>query len=250
MEKQELPEFDDLESRLRFDYQVVTAMRTPLMMAEAYRNDDDLMERRNPILSVDEGHLATYYRVEFNVTTLAGRGRYSKKTTVMFDLLGNNDYPDSEPICVVISEPIPWSPHFHPKSGEVCLGKIWPESDGNMLLGELMIHIARLLNFDEPEYEQPNYGGWNSEAVDYWVNERDRKPIEKLHYPILPELVYLDPEQAAGSTEASPTQSKIALRREAAPPAIAPAASPAIMLRPTGPVEGAQQRIKLRPQGE
>jgi hypothetical protein len=245
MERQALPDLNDLESRLRFDYQVVTAMRTPLLTAEAYRSWDDLEERRDPILSVNEGHLATYYRVEYNVTTLAGRGSYSKKTTVSFDLLSDhNNYPAKEPACFVISEPIPWSPHFHPKSGEVCLGDIWPESDGNMLLGELMTHVARLLNFDEPEYKQRNYGGWNPEAVNYWVNERDRQPITReLRYPILPDLVYLDAE-TTGEAGAAPEQPKIAIRQEAV--VSTPAVSTAIRLRPNEPAAGAEPRIKLR----
>jgi hypothetical protein len=245
MEREGFQELDDIQSRLRFDYQVVMGMRTPLMTVEAYRSLEDLEDETDPILSTDEGHLATYYRVVYHITTLAGPERYSNETTVDFHLLANNNYPVSEPACFATSNPIPWSPHFHPKTGDVCLGKIWRVANGNMLLGELMTHVARLLNFDEPEYEDPNYGGWSPEAVDYWVNKLGRRPItEKLRYPIVPALVY-QPEEVARPAKASP---KIVIRQAATgsvPPA---AATPAITLRPAGQAPAAQPSIKLRPQ--
>src|ERR1044071_4080863 len=131
MEREGFQELDDLQSRLRFDYQVVTEMRTPLMMVKAYRSLEDMEDEIDPISSTDEGHLATYYRVVYHITTLAGPGRYSNKTTVDFHLLANNNYPVSEPACFATSDPIPWSPHFHPTTGEVCLGKIWRVANGN-----------------------------------------------------------------------------------------------------------------------
>lgn len=251
MERRALPDLDDdVDSRLRFDYQVVTAMSSPLMVVEAYRSLEDLEARRNPIRSVDEGHLATYYRVEYNIKTLSGRGRYSNKTTISYDLFGDNDYPESEPVCFVISKPIPWSPHFHPETGKVCLGPAWEDSEGDMLLGELMAHVARLLNFDEPEYDDPHYGGWVPEAVDYWETDLHRQPITKnLPYPILPDLVY-DPEKAERAAPPAPEQPKMVIK----PPAIVPpppaSTPPLIKLKRPGSAAGATPRIIIGPRGQ
>jgi hypothetical protein len=189
MEIQPLPELNDLQSRLRFDYQVVMQMRSPLMVVEAYRNVDDLTLRQTPILRVEEGHLATYYRVDYHIKTLIGPGRYSNKTTVKFDLFADNNYPVSQPSCFVIEGTMPWSPHFY-EDQPVCVGDIWEEAEGGMLLGELMVHVAKLLNFDEPEYDDPRYGGYSPEAIDYWVRELNRQPLTRnLPYPVLPDLV-------------------------------------------------------------
>ncbi len=186
---------DELRSRLSFDYQTVMLMSCPLMEVEAYRNEDDLLAQRNKITSPEEGHLAVYYRVKYNLKTLVGRGRYSNTTTVQFDLFADNDYPESEPLCSVIGSELPWSPHFHPQM--TCIGPIWKQADGHMLLGELMVHVAKLLNFDEPPNANIEYG-YQPDAARYWVNELERQPISKLVYPILPERVRtVDPAENA-----------------------------------------------------
>lgn len=185
----EMPELDDLQSRLRLDYQVVSLMYSPLMQVAAYRNVDDMRAKRHPVTSVTEGNLATHYRVTYNIRTLTGPGLYSPATTVHFDLMANPDYPVHEPSCFVIDSPLPWSPHIS-DTGWVCIGKIWEKANGNMLLGELLVHIAKLLNFDEPEYVDADYGGFRPEAVRYWTTELERQPLTRnLHYPMIPPLV-------------------------------------------------------------
>ena len=109
---------------------------------------------------------------------MVGPGRYSNETTVRFDLFADNNYPESEPPCFVIESELPWSPHFHPELS-VCTGDIWDEADGNMLLGELMVHVAKLLNFDEPFTTDVELG-YQPEAARYWVNELGQGPISKL----------------------------------------------------------------------
>jgi hypothetical protein len=178
---------DELRSRLSFDYQTVMLMSCPLMMVEAYRNLDDLLARRNLITSPEQGHLAVHYRVKYNLKTLVGRGLYSNSTTVRFDLFADNNYPESEPPCFVIDSQLPWSPHFHSQLA-VCTGEIWEEADGNMLLGELMVHVARLLNFDEPPNSTVEEG-YQPDAARYWLNELGRRPISRLVYPQLPQRV-------------------------------------------------------------
>ena len=188
MEIKTLLELDDLHSRLRLDYQVVMLMRSPMIEVEAYRNVDDLRARRDPVDSEAEGYLATHYRVDYNIKTLVGRGRYSNRTTVPFDLFANINYPFSEPSCFVIDSEMPWSPHFW-GGYPICIGTIWEHADGNMLLGQLFVHIAKLLYFDEPAHD-PGYEGYNGEAIEYWETVLGRQPITRnLRYPRLPDLV-------------------------------------------------------------
>ena len=231
-----LMELDDIQSRLKLDYQVVTMMRSPLMVVEGYRNVDDVKARRDTIMSEAEGHLATHYRVDYYIKTLIERGRYSNKTSVDFDLFANNNYPFVEPSCFVVDSEMPWSPHFwrgHP----ICIGPIWEHAEGNMLLGQLLVHIAKLLNFDEPARE-PGYEGYNGEAIEYWETVLGRQPITKnLRYPVLPDLV-LEPSVTAGKH-----QSKSFVRKKVT-------GSPANLIRirrgaPTE-VEPAQIKIRIR----
>src|SRR5262249_50449667 len=70
--------------------------------------------------------------------------------------------------------------------GAICLGELWTQARGAMTLGHLIVHICKLLNFDEPDRE-PSYGGWNPAAVNYWRTVLKRQPITKgLVYPTLP----------------------------------------------------------------
>src|SRR5687767_1859627 len=93
---------EHLQSRLKMDYQVVMRMKTPLINVTAYRNAEDLAKRHNPIMSEDQGHLATHYIADYRIKTLAGPGEYMEKTSVKFDLLANGNYPYSWPGCFVI----------------------------------------------------------------------------------------------------------------------------------------------------
>jgi len=174
------------QHRLRFDYRVATQMRTPVMSVTAYRNVDDLVARRNPVVSDDEGHEATQYLVDYYMKTLVGEGRYSNKTSVKFDLLANGNYPYTPPACFVISEPIPWTPHFT-ENRPICTDDdLWIDAKGRMLLGHWLVHVAKLLNFDEiPRTE--NYGGYTPDAARYWREHFNRQPLTpNFPYPPLP----------------------------------------------------------------
>ena len=83
-----------------------------------------------------------------------------------------------------ISRPIPWSPHFLSGIGTICLGSIWRGPDHTLFV-HVVIHVARLLNWDEPIAAA--YGGWNPDAVKWWRNHHGENPITKgLEYPALP----------------------------------------------------------------
>lgn len=177
---------EQLKTRLQMDYQIVSQMHNPLMSVTAYRNAADLDKRRNPIVSDDEGYLATHYLVTYFIRTLVGRNDYSPKTSVKFDLLANGNYPYTYPGCWVTKSPMPWTPHFK-KGAPICIdGDYWEDMEGNMLLGELLVHVAKLINFDEiPRSE--NYGGYDPAAAAYWREELGQKPLTpNLPYPALP----------------------------------------------------------------
>jgi hypothetical protein len=177
---------EELKSRLKFDYLVAMKMRSPVMNVTAYRNADDLQKRRNPITSEEVGQFATHYLVDYFIRTLVEADRYSEKTSIMFDLLADGNYPYTVPNRIVISSPLPWSPHFA-EGRPVCVDEdMWIEARGKMLLGDLLIHIAKLLNFDEIPRE-PNYDGYNRKAIEYWRTRMNCKPINpELAYPQLP----------------------------------------------------------------
>lgn len=185
------------EDRLRFDYQVITQMNCEMMTASAYRTAADMKAQRNAIQSEAAAHVAIHYRVDYRIKTLSGRGQYMDKTTVHMDVLSNGNYPYSEPSCWVISSPIPWSPHF--KTGyPVCTGEIWHLAKGQMLLGQLLVHITKLLNFDEVT-RGSGYHGWNKAAIDYWQQTLKGQPITPdLTYPVLP--THLTHGQATAKT--------------------------------------------------
>lgn len=175
------------QDRLKFDFLVVINMTSPIMSVAAYRSLEDMKARRNPIVSKDEGSFATHYIADYKIKTLVGEDRHSSSTSVHFDLLAEGDYPFSEPKCWVLSNEIPWTPHFT-KGRPVCTGEIWGEAKGKMLLGQLFIHVAKLLNFDEIP-RSPNYNGYNGAAVRYWKTKLNMQPITpNLVYPVLPDI--------------------------------------------------------------
>lgn len=165
------------------------SMRCPVMSVSAFRNADDLDKQRNQILSESEGHLATHYRIDYFIKTLIGPDQYSDKTTAKIDLLANGNYPYSAPASWVISSKIPWSPHFR-EGFPICISNdLWESASGRMLLGGLLVHIAKLLNLEEINRSE-FYGGYNPEAADYWRTKLNSQPINpQLPYPVLPSEV-------------------------------------------------------------
>lgn len=177
---------EQLRTRLKMDYQLVAQMRSPLMTITAYRNADDLDRRRNPIVSQEDGHLATHYLVDYYIRTLVGPDEYSDKTSVKFDLLANGNYPYTIPGCYVVSTRLPWTPHFKAGNVPICTDyDMWENAEGRLSLAHWIIHVAKLLNFDEiPRTE--NYGGFNPAAARYWREKLKMQPLTPLEYPPLP----------------------------------------------------------------
>lgn len=171
-------------SRRALDYEVIERMTGGIWTATAFESADDLAGRRRPITSAAGGSQAKWYQVRFDVPTLVGRGKLEPATEIGFGLTSGN-YPYSEPITWIISKNVPYSPHF--KAGSpVCLGEIWSEARGRMLLGQLFNHVARMLNWDE-RMRGGGYRGWNGAAIDHHQQAYHGRPITpNLRYPVLP----------------------------------------------------------------
>jgi hypothetical protein len=171
--------------RFQLDFKVVSQLETDIFRITAYRSGDDLRSGIRPIVSLADADQATHYRVDYFIPTLVGPGKIHGSTTVHFDLMSGGNYPFTEPTCWVISEPFPWSPHFW-RQRPICIGSMWRDARGHILLAHLIIHVARLLNFDEVGHS-PGYEGWNRQAIDYWKNVMKCQPVTAgLRYPALP----------------------------------------------------------------
>ena len=175
---------DQLRSRLDLDFRVLHDMSSPLFTATAFRSAADLRQRRTPVLHATDGRDATHYLVTFHVPTLIGPGRFSATTTIGLDLTVRG-YPFVEPLTWLESDPVPFSPHFK-RGAPVCIGEAWQQAGGRMLLGQLVIHVCRMLNWDEIA-RGGGYVGWNPDAIAYHHEHYGDRPLtEGLAYPTLP----------------------------------------------------------------
>jgi hypothetical protein len=88
---------------------------------------------------------------------------------------------------------MPWTPHFS-RNRPICTDEeIWLAAKGRLLLGHWLVHVAKLLNFDEiPRTE--NYGGYNPDAAAYWRAKLNRQPLTPdFPYPVLPPWISSEP---------------------------------------------------------
>lgn len=174
----------DVASRLLLDYRVVQRMSGGIWRSEAYTSSADYERRRNQVTSENRATRGTRYRVTFLVPTLTSPGRWANQTEIGFDL-GVADYPFQEPSTEILSPHVPYSPHFAP-GRPVCPGEKWRDGGGTVLLGELLLHIARLLNWDE-SVRGGGYQGWNGAAIAYHRQQFGGRPLNPaLCYPVLP----------------------------------------------------------------
>lgn len=176
-----------LRSRLAFDWKVLRDMRSAhLGLVRPYASAVEA--RANRVLSDRdaEAGLATCYSVEYRLRIPTALGQFVPSTFAWFDLLAGGNYPFTAPAVTCVSQPLPWSPHVNPGSGIVCLGDAWPRANGRMLSAQLVAHIMRLLNWDEPD-RGAHYVGWSPSASKYWREVLQGRPISpELEYPVLP----------------------------------------------------------------
>lgn len=106
----------ELAERRRFDFRIVSEMRSAVFDFQAYRSTSDLERDRNRITRVEDATAASKYKMTLRIPTLIGPGKLSRETIFGVDL-DVADYPLTEPGTWVISKPIPWSPHFRERPG-------------------------------------------------------------------------------------------------------------------------------------
>jgi len=173
----------DLRSRLAFDHRVIRGMTSPILArVEAY--EDDAAYRAGRALDLAGGNAgrASVYVVDYRMRTMVSPGLEARGATAVLRLLAGSDYPMSEPLAVFGSRPLPFSPHVA-DSGTVCLGHGWAAARGRMLAGQLICHLARILNFDWPS----THPGYSPAAYAFAMNQLKGRPIEPaLEYPALP----------------------------------------------------------------
>lgn len=175
----------ELASRLSLDYRTLHGLSRESLGAIRAFSAASAAARE---LGVAEGEVgrATMYAVEYRFPHLVGRGRTADTAVAVFDLHAGGNYPYSEPAVAFVSRPLPWSPHVHPTTGTVCIGEGWKKADGHMLLAQLVVHVARLMNFDEPDAQRSG-GHWNLSAVEFWKASLAGGPyVTDLRYPRLP----------------------------------------------------------------
>lgn len=183
----------ELAERRAFDLRVLSDMRCPTFDFEAYRSEADLQRRQRIVTDPGGGATVSRYRWIFHVRTHISRTRFAATTEIGVNT-DVTDYPSVPPLTWIISSHVPWSPHFL-QGAPVCLGdELWEPTGGHITLGELAIHIARLLNWDEKGRGQ-GYEGWNGDAVEYHQTHYGGQPINpKLSYPTLPSWLTGDPK--------------------------------------------------------
>jgi hypothetical protein len=182
--------------RLCLDYKLAMAManRGVVGSVKAYADSTRAMR----VNCLQEACKARYYEIEYAMRSLIGPGRYHDRFTAGIDL-NVPDYPQELPPCRVLSSPRPWVPRVSREGGSICVGQKGQfDSRQQFTLAHLIVHIARLLNLDEPP---PSDRGYCPEATDYWERQLRLQPIAKnLDYPALP-MHLLYPELMAGPPE-------------------------------------------------
>jgi hypothetical protein len=187
----------ELADRRAFDLRVLSDMRCATFDFEAYRTRADLMARRSQVTDKAAGAIVTKYRWIFRIRTHVSADRFADVTEIGVNT-DVSDYPRKPPGTEILSSHVPWSPHFM-KNAPVCIGpEIWGSRDGYIVLGELAVHLAHLLNWDEVG-RGPGYSGWNGAAIAHHKKAYGGRPINpRIAYPTLPAWL-------AGDQPAAPT---------------------------------------------
>ena len=187
-------------TRRAFDYEIVRRLASPHLSVRAFASDSGARTERELTPAEGAAGRATLYLVEYRFEMLTGLSERASRSVARFDLEAGDSYPHSKPLVTFVSRPVPWCGHVHPVNGVVCLGPGWEQSQGRMLLAQLIVHVMRLLNFDEP----PPRDGYNAEALAYFRDVLHGRPLHPaLVYPRLPtELTHETERSEAESSDA------------------------------------------------
>lgn len=183
----------ELADRRAFDLRVLSDMRCETFDFEAYRTRPDLTARRSKVTDPAAGADVTHYRWIFRIPTPVSKDRFAPVTEIGVNT-DVTDYPRNPPGTEILSSHVPWSPHFK-NNAPVCIGpEIWGPRDGHIVLGELAVHIAHLLNWDEVG-RGPGYVGWNAAAIEHHKKFYGGRPIDpNIRYPVLPAWLFGEEE--------------------------------------------------------
>lgn len=176
---------EERRTRRSLDFVLMSRTWTSLWSWRAYNKQSAWLAGAPPITLEAEGARATFFVVEFRFPVLCGPGQFMPGVTVTFST-SSRDYPFMTPVVWVVSRPVPWNMHFS-ASGVVCLGSLWAEARGRMTLPQLVLHVVKLANFDEP---RDVHGGYNAAALAYWATTLGYRPASRLRYPTLPTSLY------------------------------------------------------------
>lgn len=174
-----------LRSRLALDYRAMRSLRgKTLGRVQAFVSPVDILPRREATHAQGLAGLVTAYRVEYRFPMLRSHRRYMDWARAVFRI-PTIGYPFTEP-SVDFDPLFPFAPHISHESGTVCTGEAWGAARGTWLLANLVVHVMKLANFDEPCTEH----GLNGHAVRYARRELDGQPLNPdLDYPVMDERV-------------------------------------------------------------
>lgn len=177
---------EELRSRLALDYRAMRTLRgVALGPVEAFVSPLDLALGREADDAKGLRGVVTVYRVEFRFPMLRSPGSLLHRARAVFEV-PSHGYPFESPRVCFETDAIPFSPHIRQDVGIVCLGGAWPEARGNWLLANLVVHVMKLANFDEPCTRD----GFSYEAVRYAREVLRGRPLNPdLDYPVLDERV-------------------------------------------------------------
>lgn len=139
-----------------------------------HRTAEDVRANRDPV-PVGSRIPPAHYRVVYDFDTLRAPGSRQRPTIVHVAPLVSGDYPTSQPSAWVISDFVPWTPHFA-ADVPICHGDhAWIPNRTQLV--DYVVHIGKLLNFDEPA-PVPGYHGYNSQAIEYWQTKMHLQPLD------------------------------------------------------------------------
>ena len=207
-------------TRQRGDHKLVAALDgadCPIRIS-GHRTADDARSGRSPVAQGDRTPPA-HYRVVYEFDTLRGPGLRHRPTIVHVAPNASGGYPTTAPSAWVISAVIPWTPHFA-ANVPICHGThVWLANRTQLV--DYIIHIGKLLNFDEPP-PIPGYEGYNGAAIRYWQEHMRLKPLDpSLRFPTISLEQVLrpgmrraqDPPAAAGRFRPAPPAPALGERR-------------------------------------
>lgn len=191
--------------RLQMDFASVQCLLHQNGCVDAFKAFTDATMKRE-VKTYEQSHLARFYLVRYGISLPINTKDRIANVVLSFDLSRVfESYPKSEVHDVRARNPIPWHHRIH-KNGSFCTGGF---RDENFLLGNNVVHLARMLNFDEPPGSVERDKGYRSEAAK-WYQKTFNGPVNpNIKYPIINQrlLTRCQPDRRFSSRSQSPNKS-------------------------------------------